>query len=131
MKSSCSSSIENKEAKNFTQIKNVDLIKFLRGTQYSTKIEPVFEFDLALKKLRKCFKRLQCSHPDCEDWAVMIFEGKDEEPTLQYCDYHFKHSNNSTEFPKNIKDVIKIHKIQFDELEEQLIYIQDRIDYIK
>ena len=61
----------------------------------------------------------------------MIFEGKDGETTLQYCDDHFNHSNNSTEFPKNIKDVIKLHKILFDELEMQLVYIQDRIEYIK
>ena len=30
---------------NFAQIKNFDVIKILRGTQYSTKIDNFFEFD--------------------------------------------------------------------------------------
>ena len=120
-----------KEIKNLAEIKSIDLIKLLRGTQYSTTIEQFFEFDLAFKKLEEGFGKLQCSYPDCDFQAVMAFEGKDGEPTIQYCDDHFNHSNNSIEFPKNIKDVIKLHKILFDELEIQLVYIQDRIDYIK
>ena len=56
---------------------------------------------------------------------------KKGEPSIQYCDYHFNKSNNSTESPKYFEFEIKFHKILFRELEEQLIYIQDRIDYIK
>ena len=37
----------------FKQIKNFDLIKMLRGTQYSTKIKQFFEFDLIIKKLEE------------------------------------------------------------------------------
>ena len=120
-----------KEVKNFAQIKCIDLMQFLRGTQYSTKIEKFFEFDLAIKKLEEGFGKLQCSHPDCEFQAVMAFEGKDEGSTIQYCDYHFNHSNNSTDSPKIFEFELKLHKIIFDELEVQLVYIQDRIDYIK
>ena len=61
----------------------------------------------------------------------MAFEGKDGEPTIQYCNYHFNHSNNSTEFPKIFDFELKLHKILFDELEIQLVYIQDRINFIK
>ena len=61
----------------------------------------------------------------------MVFEGKDGEPAMQFCNNHFNHSNNSTKSPKNIKDVLKLHKILFDELKIQLIYINDRVDYIK
>ena len=35
-----------KKTKNFAQIKSIDLIKFLRGTQYSTRVEQFFEFEL-------------------------------------------------------------------------------------
>ena len=42
-----------KRTKNLSQIKNIDLIKLLRGTQYSTKIEQFFEFDLTIKKLKE------------------------------------------------------------------------------
>ena len=46
-----------KETINFAQIKSIDLIKILRGTQYSTTIEQLFEFDIAFKKnLRKDFE---------------------------------------------------------------------------
>ena len=119
------------DAKNCAQIKSIDLIQLLRGTQYSTKIEQLFEFDQAIKKLEEGFEKLKCSHPDCEIQAVMAFEGKDEEPTVQYCDYHFNNFNNSTDSPKIFKIELKLHKILFDELEMQLVYIQDRIDYIK
>ena len=61
----------------------------------------------------------------------MAFEGKNEGSTIQYCDYHFNHSNNSTDSPKIFEFELKLHKIIFDELEVQLVYIQDRIDYIK
>ena len=120
-----------KEGKNFAQIKSIDLIKILRGTQYSTKIEQFFEFDQAIKKLEEGFEKLQCSHPDCELQAVMAFENKNGEPTIQYCYEHFNHSNNSTESPKYFEFELKLHKILFDEIEVQLVYIQDRIDYIK
>ena len=56
---------------------------------------------------------------------------KKGEPSIQYCDDHFNKSNNSIESPKYFEFEIKLHKILFRELEEQLIYIQDRIDYIK
>ena len=39
-----------KTIKNLAEIKSIDLIKLLRGTQYSTTIEQFFEFDLVLKK---------------------------------------------------------------------------------
>ena len=120
-----------KEIKNLAEIKSIDLIKLLRGTQYSTTIEQFFEFDLAFKKLEEGFGKLQCSYPDCDFQAVMAFEGKDGEPTIQYCHDHFNHSNNSTESPKYFELELKLHKILFDELEIQLVYIQDRIDYIK
>ena len=120
-----------KEIKNLAEIKSIDLIKLLRGTQYSTTIEQFFEFDVAFKKLEEGFRRLQCSYSDCDFQAVMAFEGKDGEPTIQYCEDHFNHSNNSTESPKTFKFELKFHKILFDELEIQLVYIQDRIDYIK
>ena len=120
-----------KHTKNFAQIKSIDLIKFLRGTQYSTRVEQFFEFELVFKKLEEGFEKLQCSHPDCEFQAVIAFEGKDGEPTIQYCHNHFSHSNFSTESPKNFESELRLHKILFDELEEQLVYIQDRIDYIK
>ena len=42
-----------KEEKNFEQIKSIDLIKILRGTQYSTKIKRFFEFDQAFKMFKK------------------------------------------------------------------------------
>ena len=103
----------------------------MRGTQYSTKIEQFFEFDQAIKKLEEGFEKLQCSHPDCELQAVMAFENKNGEPTIQYCYEHFNHSNNSTESPKYFELELKLHKILFDEIEVQLVYIQDRIDYIK
>ena len=103
----------------------------LRGTQYSTKIEQFFEFDMAIKKLEEGFGKLLCSYPDCDSQAVMAFEGKDGEPTIQYCLNHFNHSNNSTESPKNFEFELRLHKILFNELEVQLVYIQDRIDYIK
>ena len=61
----------------------------------------------------------------------MAFEGKDGEPTIQYCLNHFNHSNNSTESPKNLEFELRLHKILFNELEVQLVYIQDRINYIK
>ena len=120
-----------KKTKNFAQIKSIDLIKFLRGTQYSTRVEQFFEFELVFKIFEQGFEKLQCSHPDCEFQAVMAFEGKDGEPTIQYCNFHFNHSNFSTESPKIFEFELRLHKILFDELEEQLVYIQDRIDYIK
>ena len=120
-----------KEAKNFEQIKNIDLIKFMRGTQYSTNIEQFFDFDLAIKKIEEGFGKLQCSYPQCEFQAMMAFKGKNGEPTIQYCDHHFNNSNNSTKSPKIFEYELKLHKILFYELEEQLIYIQDRVDYIK
>ena len=120
-----------KETMNFAQIKSIDFIKFLRGTQYSTTIEQLFGFDIAFKKLEEGFGKLKCSDPDCELQAIMAFESKDEEPTIQYCYDHFNHSNNSTESPKYFEFELKIHKILFDEIEVQLVYIQDRIDYIK
>ena len=61
----------------------------------------------------------------------MAFLSKDGEPTIQYCDDHFNHSNNSTESPTHFDYELKLHKILFDEIEIQLVYIQDRIDYIK
>ena len=120
-----------KRTKNLSQIKNIDLIKFLRGTQYSTNIKQLFEFDLTIQKLEEGLGKLQCSHPDCDCQASIILEDQNRELAIQYCDFHFNHSNNSTEFPKNIKDVLKLYKILFDEIEIQLVYIQDRIDYIK
>ena len=84
-----------KETMNFCQMKSIDLIKFLRGTQYSTTIEQLFEFNLAFKKLEEGFEKLQCSDPDCELQALIVFIGKNGEPTIQYCDNHFNHSNNS------------------------------------
>ena len=120
-----------KKRKVFAQIKSIDLIKFLRGTQYSTKIKQLFEFDLAIKKLEEEFGKLQCSDPICENQAIMAFESKDGEPSIQYCYDHFNHSNNSEESPKYFELELKLHKILFDEIEIQLVYIQDRIDYIK
>ena len=120
-----------KEKMNFSQIKSIDLIKFLRGTQYSTTIKQFFEFDITFKKLEEKFGKLQCSHPDWELQAVMAFKGKSEEPTIQYCNHHFVHSNNSTESPKIFEFEMKLHKILFDEIEIQLVYIQDKINYIK
>ena len=120
-----------KETKNFAQIKSIDLIKFLRGTQYSTKVEQFFEFELVFKKLEQGFKKLQCSHHDCEFQAVMAFKCKDGEPTIQYCNYHFNHSNFSTGSPKNFEFELRLHKLLFNEIEWQLVYIQDRIDFIK
>ena len=70
--------------KKFAQIKSIDVIKFLRGTQYSTKIEQFFEFDIVIKKFEEGFGRLQCSHPDCDLQAFMAFKGKNGEPTLQF-----------------------------------------------
>ena len=61
----------------------------------------------------------------------MAFEGKNREPAVQYCYDHFNNSNNSTESPKYFEFEINLHKILFSELEVQLVYIQDRIDYIK
>ena len=61
----------------------------------------------------------------------MAFEGKDREPAIQYCYDHFDSSNNSTESFKNFEFELRLYKILFDELEEQLVYIQDRIDHIK
>ena len=61
----------------------------------------------------------------------MAFEDKDGEPYIQYCAPHFDHSNNLIDFPKIFEFELKLHKILFDELEIQLVYIQDRIDYIK
>ena len=87
--------------------------------------------NLFFKILEQGFEKLQCSHPDCELQAVMAFKGKDGEPTIQYCNFHFNHSNFSTKSPKIFEFELKLHKILFDELEEQLVYIQDRIDYIK
>ena len=120
-----------KETNDFAQIENIDLIKILRGTQYSLTIEKFFEFDFAFKKLEEGFGKLQCSHPDCELQAVMAFEGKDEDPSIQYCHYHFNHSNISTNSPKYFEFELRLHKILFDELEIQLALIQDRLDYIK
>ena len=45
-----------KETNNFAKIENIDLIKNLRGTQYSLKIEKFFEFDFAFKKLEEGFE---------------------------------------------------------------------------
>ena len=42
-----------KESMDFTQLKSINLLKSLRGTQYSTKIQQFFEFDLAVKNLKK------------------------------------------------------------------------------
>ena len=120
-----------KQTNSFEQIKNLDLIKMLRGTQYSSKIDQFFEFDLTIKKLEEGFEKLQCSNHDCKFQAVMAFEGKDGEPAIQYCYDHFNSSNNSSESPKNFEFELRLYKILFDELEEQLVYIQDRIDYIK
>ena len=120
-----------KSAKHFTQIKNIDLIKFLRGTQYSSKIEQSFEFDLAFKKIEEGFWTLKCSDPDCESQAIMAFKNKNDKPTMQYCEYHFNLSNNTTDDPKYFKDILKRHKILLYELEVQLAYIQDRLDYIE
>ena len=72
-----------KEEKNFEQIKSIDLIKILRGTQYSTKIKRFFEFDQAFKMFKKWITKLQCSYPDCEDQATLAFLSKDGEPTIQ------------------------------------------------
>ena len=117
--------------KNLAQMKNIDLIKFLRGTQYSTKIEEFFEFDLIINQLEEGFNKLQCSHPDCNYQAVMAFKGNRKEPSIQYCDYHFIHSHDSKGSPKYFEYELRLLKILFYELGEQLIYIQDRIDYIK
>ena len=64
-----------KRTKNLSQIKNIDLIKFLRGTQYSTNIKQLFEFDLTIKKLKEGFGKLQCTYPDCKHQAIMALEG--------------------------------------------------------
>ena len=61
----------------------------------------------------------------------MALEGRSEEPTIQYCDYHFNHSNNSTESLKIFEYELKLLRILFDEIEVQLVYIQERMDYIK
>ena len=42
-----------KESKNFEQIKHFDLISYLRGTFYSTKIEKFIDFDQTIRKLKK------------------------------------------------------------------------------
>ena len=120
-----------KRTKNLSQIKNIDLIKLLRGTQYSTNIKQLFEFDLTIQKLMEGFGKLQCTYPDCKNKAFMALEGKSGEPAMQYCDSHFNHLNSSTESPKSFELELKTHKILFDEIEIQLVYIQDRIDYIK
>ena len=57
--------------------------------------------------------------------------GENGEPTIQYCNIHFNNSNNSTKSSKIFDFELQLHKILFDEIEEQLIYIQDKIDYIK
>ena len=114
-----------------SQIKNIDLIKFLRVTQYSTNIKQLFEFDLTIQKLKKGFGKLQCTYLDCKHQAIMALEGKSEEPAMQYCDSHFKFLNNSTESLKSFELELKAYRIIFDEIEIQLVYIQDRIDYIK
>ena len=120
-----------KRTKNLSQIKNIDLIKFLRGTQYSTNIKQLFEFDIIIQKLKEGFGKLQCTYPDCEHQAIMAFEGKSGEPAMQYCDFHFNHWNSSTDSPKSFELELKLHRILFDEIEIQLVYIQDRIDYVK
>ena len=74
-----------------SQIKNIDLIKFLRGTQYSTNVKQLFEFDLTIQKLIEIFGKLQCTYPDCKHQAIIAFEGKSKEPAMQYCDFHFTH----------------------------------------
>ena len=112
-------------------MKSIDLIKLLRGTQYSTKIEQFFEFDDAIKKLEEGFGKLKCSHPDCKLQAVMAFEDKEGRFTRQCCNNLFHYSNISKGSSKNIKDELNILKLLFYELEVQLVYIQDRIDYIK
>ena len=61
----------------------------------------------------------------------MTFEGQNGEPIRQYCNNHFYHSNNSTDSIKVFEFELKLYKILFDELEQQLVYIKDRIDYIK
>ena len=39
--------------------------------------------------------------------------------------------NSSTDSPKSFELELKLHRILFDEIEIQLVYIQDRIDYVK
>ena len=80
-----------KRTKNLSQMKNIDLIKILRGTEYSTNIKQLFEFDLTIQKLKEGFGKLQCTYPDCKLQAIMAFEGKSGEPAMQYCDFHFNH----------------------------------------
>ena len=46
-----------KQAKSFEQLMNFDLIKMLRGTQYSSIIKQFFEFDMVFKKLEEGFKK--------------------------------------------------------------------------
>ena len=46
----------------------------------------------------------------------MAFEGKDEDPSIQYCHYHFNHSNISTNSPKYFEFELRLHKILFDGL---------------
>ena len=120
-----------KRTMNLSQIKNIDLIKFLRGTQYSTNIKQLFEFDLTIQKLMEGFGKLQCTYPNCENQAFMALKSKSGEPAMQYCDSHFKFLNCSTESLKSFELELKAYRILFDEIEIQLVYIQDRIDYIK
>ena len=120
-----------KTTMNLSQIKNIDLIEFLRGTQYSTNIKQLFKFDLTIQKLMEGFGKLQCTHPNCENQAFMALESKSGEPAMQFCDAHFKFLNSSTESLKSFELELKAYKILFDEIEIQLVYIQDRIDYIK
>ena len=86
---------------------------------------------MVFKKLKEGFEELQCSIKDCENRATFTIENKNGESSIQYCEHHFHNSNSSTESPKILEFELKLHKILFDELEEQLIYIQDRIDYFK
>ena len=61
----------------------------------------------------------------------MTFEEQNGEPIRQYWKKHFYHSNNSSDSIKVFEFEFKYHKILFNELEQQLVYIKDRINYIK
>ena len=109
-----------KRTKNLSQIKKFVLIKFLRGTQYSTNTKQLFEFDLTIQRLKEGLKKLQCTYLDCKHQAIMALESKIGEPAMQYCDSHFKFLNNSTESLKSFELELKAYRIIFDEIEIQL-----------
>ena len=118
---------QQKELKEFNQIKNIDLCQALKGTPFSAHINMLFDTNEIIENLEVAFANLDCEI--CGKQAEIVYKGNEETPEQLYCKTHF-YSYGFCSLPSlKLSHELRLHKVVLKDLERLMILLQERMEY--